>query len=218
MYKIKDFNKSGENIHKVVRICSILCAIVIIPIIIYNMTLMIKVMINSNETPSFFGIKTFVIVSESMEPNIMPGDAIFVKSVNVDELNIGDVISFKDDGFTNTHRIVNIVSEGNEIKYRTKGDNNSKNDRKLVSSDDVEGKYIFRIKGFGSFMEAIKNKTTLVVLLILLIFILIYQTRLNKRKLERKEKRYEYNKKMLMAKSKTGHTILNNQKDIDNLL
>lgn len=200
MYKIKDFNKSAENIHKFLRILSIVVAIIIIPIIIYNLTLMVKLLANPDETPSFLGIKSLIIISESMEPNIMPNDAIFVKEVPEAELKVGDVISFKDDGFINTHRIVEIVNENGEIKYRTKGDNNKRNDRNLVEYIDIEGKYIFKINGLGTFTEIIKNKTTLIGLLVILIIILMYQIRLNKRKLQRKEKRYEYNKKMLQEK------------------
>lgn len=200
MYKIKDFNKSAENVHKFLRIISIIVAAIIIPIIIYNLTLMAKSLVNPDETPSFLGIKSLVIISESMEPNIMPNDAIFVKEVPEEDLKVGDVISFKDDGFINTHRIVEILNENGKIKYRTKGDNNKRNDRNLVSYVDIEGKYIFKIKGLGTFTEIIKNKVTLIGLLIILIVILIYQIRLNKRKLQRKEKRYKYNKKLLEEK------------------
>lgn len=203
MYKIKDFNKSGENIHKFMQIISIILMIIIVPIIIYNITLMIKSLTNPEETPSFLGIKTFVIVSESMEPNIKSGDAIIVKNITQNQLEVGDIISFKDSNFINTHRIVDIVEENGILKYRTKGDNNKRNDKKLVSYDDIEGKYIFKIKGLGGFTEFIKNKITLVIMLILLILILIYQARINKRKLERKEKRYNYNKKMLEKRSKS---------------
>ena len=194
MYKIKDFNKSAENVHKFLRIISIIVAAIIIPIIIYNLTLMVKSLVNPDETPSFLGIKSLVIISESMEPNIMPNDAIFVKEVPEEDLKVGDVISFKDDGFINTHRIVEILNENGKIKYRTK------DDRNLVSYVDIEGKYIFKIKGLGTFTEIIKNKVTLIGLLIILIVILIYQIRLNKRKLQRKEKRYKYNKKLLEEK------------------
>ena len=83
------------------------------------------------------------------------------------------------------------------IRYKTKGDNNKREDRNLVAYKNVEGKYLLKIKGFGKFIEVIQSKVTLVILLLLLVVILTYQTRINKRKLKRKEKRYEYNKKML---------------------
>ena len=100
-------------------------------IIIYNATLMIKSIINPNKTPDFWGFKTFVIISESMEPNIMPGDAIIVKNINQNDLNVGDIISFHDSDYINTHRIVEIINENGLIRYKTKGDNNKKRRQKF---------------------------------------------------------------------------------------
>ena len=203
MYKIKNFNKENENIHKIIKIINIILCICIIPIIIYNATLMIKSIINPNKIPDFWGFKTFVIISESMEPNIMPGDAIIVKNINQNNLNVGDIISFHDIDYINTHRIVEIINENGLIRYKTKGDNNKREDRNLVAYKNVEGKYLLKIKGFGKFIEVIQSKVTLVILLLLLVIILTYQTRINKRKLKRNEKRYEYNKKILEESKNT---------------
>ena len=155
---------------------------------------MIKSYINPTEIPDFFGFKSFVIISESMEPTIMTGDAILVKEVKKEELKVKDIISFQDGDSINTHRIVEILEDNGIIKYKTKGDNNKKEDKELVTYDKIEGVYQFRIKGFGKIVEMIKNKMTLVVLLIILVLISACQVRINKRRLTRKEKRYEYNK------------------------
>lgn len=50
------------------------------------------------------------------------------------------------------------------------------------------------LNGFGKITEIIKNKITLVVLLVVLVFIAFCQVRMNKKKLVRIQKRYEYNK------------------------
>ena len=49
MYKIKNFNKENENIHKIIKIINIILCICIIPIIIYNATLMIKSIIEKEK-------------------------------------------------------------------------------------------------------------------------------------------------------------------------
>ena len=86
MYRTSNFNKNSKIMHSIEKIISILIYIIIIPIIIFNLTMMIKSYINPTEIPDFFGLKSFVIVSESMESTIMKGDAIFIKKVNQDEL------------------------------------------------------------------------------------------------------------------------------------
>ena len=194
MYRISDFEKSSKRMFIFEKLVIILLYIIIIPIIIYNLTLMIKSYINPTEIPDFFGFKSFVIISESMEPTIMTGDAILVKEVKQEELKVKDIISFQDGDSINTHRIVEILEDNGIIKYKTKGDNNKKEDKELVTYDKIEGVYQFRIKGFGKIVEMIKNKMTLVVLLIILVLISACQVRINKRRLTRKEKRYEYNK------------------------
>ena len=197
MYRISDFNKSSKNMYITGKVISILLYIIIIPIIIFNFTLIIKSFINPNETPDFFGLKSFVIVSKSMEPTIMTGDAILVKKVQQEELKINDIISFQDENSVNTHRIIEITQENGVTKYTTKGDNNKNPDKEKVTYDKIEGKYQFKINGFGKVTEILKNKVTLVILLIILVLVSIYQVRLAKRKLIRKEKRYEYNKNII---------------------
>ncbi len=194
MYRIKDFNKSSKNMYLFVKIITVFIYILIIPIIIFNITLFIKSCINPNEIPDFFGYKTFVIVSESMEPTIMVGDAIFSRIVTQDELKENDIISFHDNGEINTHRIVDITNDNGIIKYTTKGDNNKSEDKEKITYNKIEGVYQFRLKGFGRIVEILKNKITLVILLIVLVLISAYQVKMNKKRLKRKEKRYEYNK------------------------
>ncbi len=195
MYKISSFEKSKKTLSILGKIISILICIIIIPIIIVNITLLIKSYFNPNEISDIFGFKTFVIVSKSMEPTIMTGDAIVVKEVNPEDLKVGDIISFRDGDSINTHRIVEIVSDNGKKRFRTKGDNNKNVDKELVTTSKVEGTYQLRIKGFGKIIKILNSKITLVILLTFLILILIYEVRISKRKLARKEKRYEYNKK-----------------------
>ncbi len=193
MYKTTDFNKSSKIMYISQKIISTLIYLIIIPIIVFNLTLMVKSYINPTEIPDFLGLKSFVIVSESMEPTIMTGDAIFVKKVNKEELKEKDIISFHDKEDINTHRIIEITKDNGITKYTTKGDNNKNQDREKITYDKVEGVYQFKIKGFGKIIEILKNKKTLVVLLVLLVFISAYQVKTNKKRLKRKEKRYEYN-------------------------
>lgn len=196
MYSISNFEKSSKRMFICEKLISILFYIIIIPIIVYNLTLMIESYINPTEVPDFFGFKSFVIVSESMEPTIMTGDAILVKKVKQEDLKVNDIISFQDKDFINTHRIIEIINNNGITKYKTKGDNNKREDKNQITYSKIEGVYQFRIKGFGKTVEILKNKITLVVLLIALVLISTCQVRINKKRLARKEKRYNYNKNM----------------------
>lgn len=199
MYRIKNFEKSGKTLYLTKKILSVIIYLIIIPVIAINFIILTKSYISPNAIPSIFGIKTFVIVSKSMEPTIMTGDAIFSIEPKKENIKINDVISFHDKQDINTHRIINILSENGVTKYITKGDNNKNPDKDKVTFDKIEGVYQFKLAGFGKIANIIKGKATLVILLIFLILISLDQVKVSRKKLLRKEKRYLYNKNLKTA-------------------
>ena len=199
MYRIINFEKSGKKIYIIKKILLLIIYLIIIPIIAINFIILIKSYIAPNEIPSIFGIKTFVIISKSMEPTIMTGDAIFTKEPKKESIKVNDVISFHDKQDINTHRIINILTENGITKYITKGDNNKNPDKDKVTFDKIEGVYQFKLAGFGKIANIIKNKTTLVILLIFLILLSLDQVKVSRKKLLRKERRYLYNKSLKTA-------------------
>lgn len=197
MYKLSDFDKSSKHLYKFGKILSTVICIIILFFIVFNVTLIIESYINSNELPSFLGIKSFVIVSESMEPTIMTNDVIFIVNTSKENLEVGDIISFRTGDYINTHRIIRIEEQNGEEVYITKGDNNSNEDRTPVKFQDIEGKYLFRLPKLGKITEMLKSRVTLVILLTFLVIIAYYEVRISKRKLKRKEERFEYNKNLI---------------------
>ena len=192
MYKIRDYKEIKNRNEKIKKIISIFIYIIIIPIIVINITLIVKSFIKPNKIPDFIGYKNFVIVSESMEPTIMVGDAIFVKKVPEKEIKINDIISFHDGECINTHRIVG-VSEENGIKmYRTKGDNNRGEDKEKVSYSQIEGKYLFKINNFGNLIKVLQSKVTLAILILLVCLNTYFNYRLKYKRKARRDKRKKY--------------------------
>lgn len=192
MYKVNKMQKEEQRIHIIVKIISAILYIILIPIIIFNFTLIIKSFIYPNEIPDFFGYKTFVIVSGSMEPTIMTQDAILVKEVPEEEIGINDIISFSQGENIITHRVIGIVKEDGITKYRTKGDNNNTEDKKKTTYEQIEGKYQLKLHQFGVITKILKSKSTLIVLVLIIILIYCYKRKIQKKKQERKEKRKQY--------------------------
>lgn len=192
MYKIDKIQKEKQRIHIIVKVISTILYMILIPIIIFNFTLIIKSFIDPNEIPDFFGYKSFVIVSGSMEPTIMTGDAILVKEVSEDEIKTNDIISFSQEGTIVTHRITEMIEENGVKKYKTKGDNNNSEDKEKITYEKIEGKYQFKIRQFGVIVEILKNKITLILLILTIIFIYYYRGKIENRKKQRKEKRKKY--------------------------
>ncbi len=169
--------------------------IIIIPIIIYDMILIVQSIIKPNVTPSIFGIKTFTIISNSMNPIFEIDDVIFVKKINVNQLQKGDIISFVQGRDIITHRIESIEKRNNEITFITKGDANNTTDINNVNVSQIEGKYIFKISKLGKVLSILKNKVVFFVIIVILIVCYIIEKNKISKKIERKQKREIYEAK-----------------------
>ena len=78
-----------------------------------------------------FGIRPYVVLSGSMEPEIKTGSVVFVnQNVKFSELEKGDIITYKTGDVMVTHR----VHEKNGDKIITKGDANDSLDGGFVTA------------------------------------------------------------------------------------
>ena len=99
------------------------------------------------------GLRTFTVLSGSMEPTYHTGSLIYVKKVDAANLSEGTVITFMlDEDTVATHRIVGVVPDEDEpgvVRYRTKGDANEVEDGSLVHYKNVIGTPVFSIPKLG---------------------------------------------------------------------
>lgn len=154
------------------KFVSILQYIIIIAMVAFNILFVLKAIKNPNKTPDLFGIKTFVIISGSMEPNINIGDMVIVKIAD-EPYKVGDIIAFREGNTVIVHRIVEEIEANGKMKYQTKGDNNNTVDKNLVEESCIEGVYKFKIPMVGNvFMFIYKN---FVIIIIILLIIMIYK-------------------------------------------
>ncbi len=158
---------------KTKKILSILILIILIPILLISLIILINSYINPTQIPSFFGWKPFIVLSGSMETQISAGDIVVVKQVDTNTLKKGDVIAFKDGDIVVTHRIDNIIEEEGMTKYITKGDNNNNQDSGYVLSQQIEGKYEFKIARLGNLAMFIQTPLGMIVCLSIPILILL---------------------------------------------
>ena len=180
--------KKKEMRRKMMRI---IVYILVIPILIYNVTIVYQLFSSSNTTPSFFGYKTFVIVSGSMLPELQIGDIVVIKNVEQSDINEEDIISFREGNAIVTHRVKEII-EGENIQYRTKGDANNAEDANLVEIGDVEGEYSFKIPKLGKIIIFMQNKVGIIVIAILIYILYICNKNKEERLIMRREKREIY--------------------------
>ena len=155
------------------KILSIICIIILLPVLFVNSVILINSWIHPDKIPSFFGWKPFIVLSGSMESEIYSGDIVVVKEVDKKNLKVNDVIAFKNDDIVVTHRIVEIVNENGTTKYITKGDNNNTQDKDYVLPENVEGLYQFKVSNLGNLAMFIQTPTGMLVCLSIPILLLI---------------------------------------------
>ena len=168
--------------------------IIIIPIIIFDLVLILQTIIDKDKTPEIFGIKMFNIISDSMKPEINVDDLIIVKRVDEKELKVEDVVTYKKGEDIITHRISDIKNIYNTRIYLTKGDNNDVTDENSIIYDQIEGRYLFKIPKIGKLVNILKNKITFTIFLTILIILFILDRKKINTKIKRKEKRIQYDK------------------------
>ncbi len=169
--------------------------IIIIPIILYDMFLIVQTIVKPGVTPDFFGYRTFSIITGSMEPEINIDDIVIVKRVDRIDIRNGDIITFTIDNETITHRVLNISFADGELIYTTKGDRNDVSDIEKIEYRQIEGKYVGKIPKAGKILTFLKNKYVFGTILFILILSYCLQRKHISRKIERKEKREKYERK-----------------------
>lgn len=94
--------------------------------------------------PLLGGIRTYAVLSGSMEPAIHTGSIVFVDS-NDRTPEKGDVITYQIGELKVTHRVKEIYENG----YETAGDANKLSDGELVSREQILGCVCFSIPYLG---------------------------------------------------------------------
>lgn len=133
---------------KVMTIVGIVLCVLLVPILVFNCTMIVKGWVNKDEVPSIGGVSPLIVLTDSMDPVIKSGDIILTKQIEGEDVVKGDVISFFDPAGNGTsvvtHRVVDIKTEKGEIFFQTKGDANNIEDRRWVSENALVGKWTER--------------------------------------------------------------------------
>lgn len=159
-------------------------------------------------------MKLFVVLSESMVPVMLVGDAIIVEHVNTEDIGVGDIVAFyRGEKTIVSHRVVEIYGSGNDIVFQTKGDNVKSEDPFVVKSEDVIGKAVFKIPYIGYLTKFSKKPILFLIFTIIPSIIIIFdevrkmtKSSMQIKRMEREQKRMK--KKEERAIDKINYTRL----------
>ena len=104
------------------------------------------------------GLRPLTVLSGSMEPDYPTGSVIYLQETDVESLDYWDVITFRlSEKTVATHRIIELVEEDGQTKFRTKGDANEIHDETLVTKAQVIGKPVFCVPYIGYAVNYIQH-------------------------------------------------------------
>lgn len=103
--------------------------------------------------PRVGGATPYTILTSSMEPLNPPGTLMVMKPTAMDNIRVGDVITYQlksGEPTVVTHRVVQVEQTLNgQTRFITKGDNNMINDAEPVMPVQVRGKLWYRVPFLG---------------------------------------------------------------------
>lgn len=126
-------------------VCKIVLAVLAGLLLLYD-AYMIAARLSGKPMPRFLGVASAVVVSGSMEPEIGVGD--FIVTAARSEYEVGDIVTYiGPDGVSTTHRIVAKFGQ----QYVVQGDANNAPDTFRPSAENIVGKVVLVLPGFGNF-------------------------------------------------------------------
>lgn len=139
---------------KICKIIIVLLLCVLLAIGIFN----IVQIAGGQEMPMLFGYGKAVVVTGSMEPEIMPNDMVVFRAQ--DEYEVGDIVIYKANSYI-THRVIEVTENG----YITQGDANNVTDEEIAAGQ-VIGKVALIIPRIGNAVEFLKSPFGILILVI----------------------------------------------------
>lgn len=122
------------------------------------------------------GFKFLNILTGSMTPTMPKDTVIIIKKIPIDQVELGDVITFKMGDSNVTHRVVEINNSGRNTVLYTQGDAaQNQGSRETVTEDNFVGVVVFHIPYLGVLLNLIKDNIIIItVCIVLALFIITY--------------------------------------------
>ena len=184
--------QATSTTHKVLTVVGTVLCILLIPILLVNVTLIVKSYVNKDEVPNIGGVLPLIVLTDSMFPEIEKGDLIICHTLDASEVKEGDVISFFDPAGNGTsivtHRVIEIINENGKLSFRTKGDGNNAEDKDPVPAENLVAAYDFRIPNAGYVAVFMQSTEGLLVCVVLPIVLLIGYDVIRRRLYEKNKK------------------------------
>lgn len=190
--KKSEKNEKTSLGHKILTVIGTILCVILIPMLIINITLIIRSYTNPDQVPSIGGNVPLIVLTDSMYPEIMSGDLIICHTADAEEIAVGDVIAFFDPAGNGssvvTHRVIEITQKDGSLAWRTQGDANNVADTEPVPAGNLVGVYRSRIPGAGNAAMFMQTTEGLILCVLCPIVLLVGYDIIRRRMYEKSHK------------------------------
>ena len=188
---MKQEKNRNSTAHTAMSVLGTVLCIILAPILILNITLIIRSFTAPSEVPRVGKWLPLVVLTDSMYPEIKSGDLIICRVTDPEDVQVKDVISFFDPMGTGTsvvtHRVMDISTENGKRYFTTQGDANNAADMVPVPADKLVGIYHTRIGGLGNVIMFMQTTQGLLLCVVLPIVLLVGYDMIRRSRLEKKK-------------------------------
>lgn len=185
----KQTEKKHSAGHSVMTVIGAILCIILAPILILNVSLIIRSFVAPDEVPRIGKWLPLVVMTDSMYPEIHSGDLIICQVEDAEDVQVKDIISFFDPAGNGTsvvtHRVMEIKNEDGQISFITQGDANNIADARPVPADKLVGVYHSRIAGMGHVIMFMQTTQGLLLCVVLPIVLLVGYDMIRRRKFDK---------------------------------
>ncbi len=175
--------------HKIGTVIGTILCIILTPVLIINITLIVRSFTNPDKVPSVGHFFPLIVLTDSMFPEIQSGDLIICRTAKPENIQVGDVIAFFDPAGNGTsivtHSVVGITEKDGQIAWVTRGIANNADDAVPVPADNLVGVYSRRIPGLGNVVMFMQTTAGLIVCVVCPILLLVGWDVLRRRRYEK---------------------------------
>ena len=115
----------------------------------------------SNNENSFLGFRIFRVETGSMIPKYQIGDVILIKEKNIDQIVVGDDVTYYGTSGTMkgkivTHQVIEITEEDGKKIFQTTGIANTAKDP-VISGDQIDGVVLCKLRIVSALISVLSN-------------------------------------------------------------
>ena len=158
---------------KIGNIVSTVFIVVLVLILLFNLICFVKREKNGDQCPTVLGFGVAVVISGSMEPEIMIDDLVIIHEQ--DQYALDDVVCYTGNKYPVTHRIIAMrTDDEGQVWYTTKGDFNNTDDGE-IAADRMIGRVVAVIPNFGVFQDFLQTGGGFLLIVAALLIIVVLQ-------------------------------------------